>query len=356
MVTMKDVAQAAGVSQAAVSYAYSRPGKLSEGQLRHIMETAVKLGYPGPNVVGASLRSRKTGAIGVMVMDTLKYAFTDPSTKCLLEGVVRSDRLSDQALTLLPLPHEPEPVTGRGRQALRGLVDRVIVHCLPDDHPGLLALRSRNIPIVVVDPPRIPGVPLVDIPDREAARSQLEHLLGLGHERIGIIAERLLPDGFHGPVSSDRRAKTTERVVRERLEGYREAFEAAGEDFERVPIVEAGAFDFTSGARSARALLHEHDLTAVVATSDTMALAALDVARQRGLNVPTDLSIIGFDDAPDAQIHGLTTIRQPMIEKGRLAAEMLFEMLSDALEPSDVTLPTELVVRETTAPPNRRRN
>ncbi|MGW3472360.1 LacI family DNA-binding transcriptional regulator [Saccharopolyspora sp. NPDC000995] len=350
MVTMKDVARAAGVSQAAVSYAYSRPGKLSEGQRQHILETADRMGYAGPNVVGASLRSRKIGAIGVMVMDTLEYAFTDPSTKFLLEGVVSSGRLGEQALTLLPLPHDSDPVNGRGRQALRGLVDGVIVHSLPDDHPDLPALSSRNIPVVIVDAPLLPGVPLVGIADRDAARKQFEHVLRLGHERIGILAERLLPDGFHGRVNADRRALGTERVVRERIEGYREAFDSAGGDFEQVPVVEAGAFDRESGSRAARILLDDHDLTAIVATSDTMAIAALDTARQRGLRVPADLSVIGFDDAPDAEARGLTTIRQPMVEKGRIATEMLFEILSGA-EPDSVTLPTELIIRATTTVP-----
>ena len=109
VVTMKDVAREAGVSQAAVSYAYNRPSKLSEGQVAHILQTAARLKYPGPNVVGRSLRSGSTGAIGVMVMDTLAYAFSDPSTKALLEGISQGRRQSELALTLLPLPRDNLP-------------------------------------------------------------------------------------------------------------------------------------------------------------------------------------------------------------------------------------------------------
>src|SRR5262249_16209031 len=105
MVTMKDVADAAGVSQAAVSYAYNRPDKLSEAQREHILAKAAELRYPGPNVVGSSLRSGKVGAIGVMVMDSMEYAFSDASTKALLEGVVQCRQLDDMALTLIPLAH-----------------------------------------------------------------------------------------------------------------------------------------------------------------------------------------------------------------------------------------------------------
>lgn len=359
MVTMKDVARAAGVSQAAVSYAYSRPSKLSERQVLHIMETAERLGYAGPNIVGASLRSGKVGAIGVMVMDTLQYAFSDESTKALLRGVVESNRLDDSALTLLPLPHNvdslAEPgrrVLDNGRSGLRGLVDGVIVHSLPDDHPALLFLKARKIPIVVVDAPRMPGVPLVGVRDREAACEQMMHILDLGHRHVGVIADRLRPDGHRGHVDAERRTSSTERVVRERLLGYADACEQKGLDFARLPLVEAGAWDEKSAFSAACTLLGDGPITAVVATSDTMAFGALEVANTKGLEVPTDLSVIGFDDAPAAERRGLTTIRQPMVEKGRVAANMLIDMINGDFDHEEQrTLPTELVVRATTGAP-----
>jgi len=357
MITMKDVALAAGVSQAAVSYAYSRPSKLSPARVRHIMETAARLGYPGPNVAGSSLRSGKTGAIGVMLMDTLSYAFTDPSTKALLEGVVQDHKLDELALTLLPLPHSVEsknsaaaPTNDGGRSALRGLVDGVIVHSLPDDHPGMLVLSSRNVPMVIVDAPRLPGVPLVGIQDKSAARQQVRHVLELGHHDVGVVVERLKPDGFRGIVDASRRNESVERVNRERVKGYREEYESAGRDFSAMPMVEAGAFDLNSAAAAARLLLDSHQLTAVVTTSDTMAMGVINVARERGLRVPEDLSVIGFDDAPGAGECGLTTIRQPMVEKGHIAAQKLIELMSGNLEVDSVILPVELLVRDTTGP------
>lgn len=363
MVTMKDVARAAGVSQAAVSYAYSRPSKLSATQVKHIMSTAERLGYAGPNIVGASLRSGKVGAIGVMVMDSLQYAFTDWSTKSLLEGVVESHLIDDCALTLLPLPHNVESLaqpdrrtSDGGRSALRGLVDGVIVHSLPDDHPALMFLRARKIPIVVVDAPRMPGVPLVTVRDREAARGQMEHILELGHTNIGVIVDRLVPDGHRGWVDAERRSASTERVVRERLRGYADACTAAGIDFAAVPMVEAGAWDDSSALNAARTLLGESNITAVVTTSDTMALATLQVAEEMGVSVPGQLSVVGFDDVPTAESAGLTTVRQPMVDKGRIAANMLMELIAGNLEHEEQqTLPTELVVRRTTARPAKRK-
>ncbi|MGN6161102.1 MAG: LacI family DNA-binding transcriptional regulator [Marmoricola sp.] len=352
---MKDVARAAGVSQAAVSYAYSRPSKLSDSQVKHIMATASRLGYAGPNIIGASLRSGKVGAIGVMVMDTLQYAFTDESTKSLLQGVVGSNRVDDVALTLLPLPHHIEALEGgssraHNRTALRGLVDGVIVHSLPDDHPALMYIRARQIPIVVVDAPRLPGVPLIGIRDREAARAQMHHLLELGHRHIGVVADRLRPDGHRGWVDTDRRRESTERVVRERLLGYAEECEAYGLDFDEVPVVEAGAWDDASAESAARTMLERDGLTAIAATSDTMAFGVLKVAAELGIDVPADLSVIGFDDVPIAEAAGLTTIRQPMVEKGRIAANMLMDMIAGRLDREEQqTLPTELIIRNTTA-------
>lgn len=348
MVTMREVARAAGVSQAAVSYAYSRPAKLSDAQRRHILDTAARLGYAGPNSLGAGLRAGKVGAIGVMVMDSLEYAFTDASTRALLEGIAQSHKFDDHALTLVPLPHTP-PSADHARlpdqAALQGIVDGLIVHCLPDDHPSLLTLRARGLPLIIVDAPRLPDVPLVCIPDRLAARDQMRHLLDLGHRHVGILAERLSPDGQRGLADADRRAQATERVVRERIAGYLDAVSA------EVPVMEAGAFDHAAGVAAAGELLDAAPITAIAATSDTLAIAALDVARSRGLRVPEDLSVIGFDDAPEAERWSLTTVRQPMREKGRLAAEMLHDLLNGQAPAGIVELPAELVVRGTTGPP-----
>lgn len=355
VVNMSDVADAAGVSQAAVSYAYNRPEKLSGAQREHILATAAKLKYPGPNVIGSSLRSGKVGAIGVMVMDSMSYAFSDDSTKALLEGVVRVRQLDDMALTLIPLAHREYGLDGTAlemshdaRPALRGLVDGAILHSLPDDNPALRILLRRGIPVVIVDAPFVETVPMIRIEDRKAAFAQVDHLVQLGHRRIGFLAERLRPDGMRGPVSRERRSMAVEHVVRERLEGYEAACLFHGIPFDSVPVIEAGGFSREAGLTAAADLL-DNDLTAVVATSDTMALAVLEVAQARGLSVPSDLSVFGFDDAPGASAAGLTTVRQPMVEKGELAAQMLLALLSGAEQVDSQILPWEVVIRNTTS-------
>ena len=179
----------------------------------------------------------------------------------------------------------------------------------------------------------------------------MQHLIDAGHRKIGIIAERLRPDGYRGMVSAKRRSDGNEHVVRERLEGYRQALSRAGVDFDDIPIVEAGGFTREDGVEAASLLLDGCDVTGIVTTSDTMALAALAVAKKRRVVVPRDLSIIGFDDAPEAVRAGLTTIHQPLVEKGRIASNMLSDLLGGATGVKSVVLPVHLVVRRTTAEP-----
>lgn len=352
---MKDVAIAAGVSQPAVSYAYNKPSEISGSQREHILKVAKDLGYPGPNVRGRSLRSGRVGAIGLMIMDALPYAFADPSTIGVLKGIGEFGELSSVALSLFPLQKDIAGGSGDARSmslALRGLVDGLIVHCLPDDYPGIDIALKQGIPMVVVDAPVIEGVPFVGIDDFGAGKLQMQHLLDLGHRRIGIIAERLRPDGHKGLVSRRRIQASTEHVVSERLSGHLAAAQAAALSFDDLVVVEAGGFDYGDGYWAAERLLEKKGITAVAATSDVMALSMLAIARERGISVPKQLSVVGFDDIPEAVGAGLTTIRQSLVEKGRVAAQMLHELLNaDGAGPAEakkVILPTELIVRTST--------
>src|SRR6476469_2109745 len=200
-------------------------------------------------------------------------------------------------------------------------------------------LKTRGIPLVVIDPT---GEPLHDTPSIGATNSNggltaTRHLLGLGHRRIGLIA---------GP----------EDILcsRARLDGYRAAMDEAG-----VPIdpqlISHGEFHVEEGIDRGRALLALPDRpTAIFAGNDLQALGVYQAAREARLHIPEDLSVVGFDDLPVAQWVGppLTTIRQPLMDMATTAAEMVVAMAGGA-EPAQtrVELSTELVVRESTAPP-----
>jgi len=350
MVTMKDVAAAAGVSQASVSYAYSGSQRVSAVRREHIFAVAASLGYTGPNIAGSSLRLGRIGAVGVLIPGSLSLAVEDPSTMLLVRGIVEVGELADVALTLLPV--DPQRGDGNGAvkpAVLRGLVDGVVIHCLPDDHPVVEAVRARGIPAVAIDSPRVPHLPYVTVDHRQAGAEQMDHLLRLGHRRIGVITDRLgpLPSPGHRYWADAETSKET--YLRERLAGYRDALSDHGVRVSDVALIEAADIDMPSGLAAADMLIREFAPSAIVATSDVHAVAALKVLSSNGIAVPDAVSVIGFDDAPIADLVGLTTIRQPLRDKGRTAAKMLLDLIAGRSRRRSI-MTTELIVRSTTGP------
>lgn len=353
MVTMKDVAKAAGVSQAAVSYAFSGSPKVSAGQRNQILAVAAELGYHGPSIAGASLRSGRMGTVGVIIPGSLALAVEDPSTALLLKGIVEAGELADVALTLLPADGTAtDPARSPHSGALRGLVDGVVMHCLPDAHPVVAAILARGIPAVAIDSPQVPHLPYVTVDHHAAGMVQANHLLAQGHRRIGIITDRLGPipqPGFRLPSAIPT---ATERYLRERLTGVLRACRDASIPDTDIAIVESAGIDRQSGLFAAEQLIAGFRPTGVLTTSDVHAAAALRVLADNGIAVPQHASVIGFDDAPIADLLGLTTIRQPLVDKGRTAATILLDLIAGRTRRRSVK-PTKLVVRTTTGPAPR---
>ena len=351
---MKDVAKAAGVSQPAVSYAYNRPDRISQTQRRHILDTAQRIGYPGPNALGRSLRSGKVGAIGFVMMDKLSLAFEDPSTVALLKGIGQSGDVENLALTLFPLNHNAVfagQERSSGSLAVRGLVDGLIITTLPDDHPVITQVQEQQIPFVIVDAPKLASANFIGIDDYGAARTQMKHLLKLGHRRIGVLVDRLRPDNFVGSVTKARFTRATEAVNRDRLRGYTDAAADVGISYDDLAVYEAGGLGETAGQSAAFNLLTSAKVTGIVTTSDVMAIACVTAAGNLGIGVPDQLSVIGFDDIPEALRAGLTTIQQPMIEKGVFASQFVRALLDAREAPAKPMLKifdTRLVLRSST--------
>jgi DNA-binding LacI/PurR family transcriptional regulator len=205
--------------------------------------------------------------------------------------------------------------------------------------------------VVAVDSPRLEAATFVSVEDRAGARAVADHLTALGHRRVALIVPTLVPDGRVGRVDQERRQATAYHVDRERLEGLRQGLEAAGIDWRDVPI-EEGENRQEAGAAAARTLLAEAPPpTALIATTDQLALGAIRGVRALDLKVPADVSVVGFDDIPEAARSQppLTTVRQPHVDKGALAGDRLFALLDGSPAP-DTLLPVELVVRESTGP------
>jgi DNA-binding LacI/PurR family transcriptional regulator len=346
-VTLQTLADALGVSRTTASNAFNRPDQLNPALRERVLALAAELGYAGPDPAGRALRSGRAGSIGVLLTEQLSYAFGDPAAVSTLRGLAIEAEQVGISLALLPVPLSGG---GAGAGAVdSALMDACFVYALPEGHRSVERVLERRIPVVVADTPHIAGVPFVTIDDRGGARAAAQHLLDLGHRRLAVASLRLREDDRIGFVEAGRRDGATYRVTRERLRGYADAITAAGLDWDAVPIYEGHPNSRALGAEAIGALLAlDPAPTAVLGMSDEIAIGAIEGARAADLAVPEDLSVVGFDDVPAATPRGLTTIRQPLVDKGRAAGRMLLEAIAGDT-PADVMLPTELVVRTSTA-------
>jgi DNA-binding LacI/PurR family transcriptional regulator len=346
-IKLADVARAAGVSQGTASNVFSRPEIVRPEVRDRVQACAQKLGYAGPDPKGRLLRAGKVNAIGVVVMDDLTYFFNDPFNREFMTGVAEVCDAHGAGIALVSGVDRAKAVWGINS----AVVDGFIVQCIEDGDRLIELTRKRKLPFVAVDSDPGPDASAIMIDDRGGARVAAEHLLGLGHRRIAILSLEVANDGRTGPVDRERRQMAAYGATRDRFLGYEEAIAAAGIDFDGVPVIEA-LNDRTGASTGARALLDRApEATAILAMSDVLALGLLHEAQNRGLRVPLDLSIVGYDDVPEAAAANppLTTIAQPIVEKGRLAARMIF----DRGPPRRQVLPVELVVRGTTAAPRQ---
>jgi DNA-binding LacI/PurR family transcriptional regulator len=344
-VKLADVAKAAGVSQGTASNVFSRPELVRQEVRARVEDTARRLGYRGPDPRGRLLRAGKVNAIGVVVGDDLTYFFNDPFNREFMIGLAATCDERGAGVSLISAANRASAAWN----VETALVDGFIVQCMEDGDRLVELARRRGLPFVACDIDPGAGTSSVRIDDRGAARLAAEHLLALGHRRIAILSLELRADGQVGFVDRARRASTEYAGTRERLLGYGEALAAAGIAIDSVPVVET-LNDRAGAAEGAATLLDgAPEATAVLAMSDVAALAVLAEAKARGIPVPGKLSVVGFDDVPEAAASDppLTTIRQPIREKGRRAAAIILE----GGEPRHELLPVALVLRGTTAPP-----
>jgi DNA-binding LacI/PurR family transcriptional regulator len=345
--TLQTVADAVGVSRSTVSNAYSRPDQLSPELRRRILDAAVSVGYAGPDPTARSLRRGRAGAVGVLFTSSLPYAFTDPYAVQFLRGLAESVHGKETGLLLVPQSQDDEQAAVSAVE--NAAVDGFCVFCLPDWHPSWAAIQSRGLPVVSAQrrPADSPETFFVGIDEAAATRAAGEHLVHLGHRRVAIIGDHLLA-GPTRPVTLHTPDDVGYYGSRERLRGYYDAFREAGVDWSGVTTISTAVNSKEAGTTAAAYLLDRADPpTALVAFSDILALGILDALAARGLRAGHDVSVIGFDDIPEAADAALTTIRQPAAERGRLSGRLL---LDPPEEPTgrQIVLPTELVVRDST--------
>jgi DNA-binding LacI/PurR family transcriptional regulator len=352
---MTRVAEELGVSPMTISNAYNRPERVSESLRRRIFETAERLGYAGPDPVARSLRRQKTNLAGVLYSNPLSYAFDDAAQVLFLKGVAAATEEAGMGLVLVPGSVGSSP-NERASAVMDAAVDGFIVYSVADDDPLIEAALKRRLPTVIADQPLLEDVPFVGVDDESAAREVARHLLDLGHERFGVVSFSIAAaDRAPGIADSRRQRSATLRVTRARLAGYKAILEAAGLPWKEVPVYECFGSSKALGREAADTLLsRDPPPTAILALSDQLALGAIEAAKERGLLVPEDLSVAGFDDVPEAATSSppLTTVHQDHTEKGELAGRLLVAQLREEETEDTSLLPARLVVRASAGRPH----
>jgi LacI family transcriptional regulator len=326
--TIHDVAAAAGVSVATVSKAVNGRYGIAPETVTRVLAVVQELGYES-SLVASSMRSRRTGVIGVLVADF------EPFSAEILKGV--GAELRDSHFDVMAYAGsrrvEGPGWEARSLQRLSGtLIDGAIIVT------PTVVRTSADIPIVAIDPHTgRADLPTVESDSFVGARQATQYLIDLGHRRIGFIGGR-----------ADLRSAAL------RDAGYRRALSDAGIAYDGA-LVRSGQYEREASRAQALSLLRSDNRpTAVFAANDLSGIATLEVAADLHLDVPGDLSVVGFDDIPEAsQIASpLTTVRQPMQSLGATAARMVVALMAgETLDSTHVLLPTRLITRATTAPP-----
>jgi DNA-binding LacI/PurR family transcriptional regulator len=310
-----------------------------------VLEAAQALGYAGPDPTARRLRTGRAGALGLIFSERLRYQFTDPAAPAFLGGVADGMEDAHMGLLLIPDSRYREKTAETVRAAA---VDGFIVYSAVRNDARVEAALARGLPVVTVDQPRDAPTPFIGSDDRAAASTAAGHLRALGHRRVAVLSF---------VTAIDREQRLVLEITQDRLAGYREGL---GDRWDERLVRTCRPNATEPARRAALELLREPaPPTAILAMSDVLALGALQAASELGVPVPQELSVVGFDDSPAATFAtpALTTVAQPHEEKGRLAAEWLLEAIAGGRprRRRKAILPTELVVRESTAAPEKRR-
>jgi len=327
--TIRDIAREAGVSTATVSRALRGLPNVDPLTRERVRQVAERLDYV-VSPAASRLASGRAGSIAVITPYIARWYFAR-----VLSGIESVLQASDLDLLLSSIGDPSEPHRVPPHRKLRRRVDGFLVISLSTDTDGVSEIFESDVPVALIDTVR-PGCWSVGIDDISGARMAVQHLINLGHERIGIISGRPMPTPF--------------RPEEDRFIGYRDTMVEAGLSVD--PDLEAcGHFTTEGGERAMTTLLaRPNPPTAVFAMSDEMAFGALRALRAHGLEPGRDVSVVGFDGHEMAEHLDLTTIVQPVEEIGERAARSLLEALDiPGREPEQVMLPLSMVVRGSTA-------
>jgi LacI family transcriptional regulator len=333
--TIFDVARVSGVSYSTVSRVVNGHANVKAETRARVQAAMTELGYVA-HVMARALASGRTQTIGL-----LARGIDNPFFTAVIKGVDQEVSQADYDLLLCTTHSRNEQEGEYVARLSHGMVDGLLI-VVPTALPDYVSLlRASHYPFVLIDHDSdAPGCTMVNAANRAGTREGIDYLISLGHRRIGFITGR--PDVG---------------AAIQRLEGYRDSLRAAGLREEEALVVSGDFMEDRGYAAALELLALRHPPTAIFASSDTAAFGVLSAARDAGLRVPGDLSVLGFDDIVEAAWFGagLSTVRQPLREMGRVAVQRLIALLADPTRPPErVVMATELVVRHTTAsPPGR---
>ena len=330
-VTIKDIAQQAGVSKTTVSFAFNEPTKLSSSTCTRVLAIATELGYV-PDPVARTLTTRRTGSVGLLLPQALQEALQNPYLGEILQGLGASCEGQSRSLLLMP------PVQGQVMEAARrAAVDALVAIGVGPEHQVVELMRQRQIPLVTID--GLPGESLsnVGIDDEAAAYALMQHVLGLGHRRLAVVA--LEPEVYNNTVGQ------TSAVSMRRMAGFSRALQEAGLAADAISMFRVDS-SFSGGMAAADKVLNNTDCTAILAMADILAMGIYARCADRGILIPASMSVAAFDDIQISQIlkPGLTTISQSGFAKGTEAGRIIHSLL-DGGPIEQVLMPATLQVR-----------
>lgn len=336
-ITISDIARKAAVSKTAVSFAFNDPSRLPAETVQRILEAADELGYI-PNPVARSLTSKRTGNIALLFPQPLSYMLANPYTTELQRGVgLACDRSGYNMLLVSPL------MGSLSRAVSDAVVDGFLTIGLEHDKPTIELLERRGVPYVMVDSEPYDDVACVNIDDAAGAYQAMRHVLEHGHRRIAILG---IESGKHGHFED------YVGTLQRRVSGYRRALDeyGLGIDGQQVQLIECSC-TFSGGKDGFAQCWSALQPTAIVAMADVQAVGAMDAARAAQVLVPEQLSVVGFDNLPITAYTypPLTTVHQPIHEKGEYAASVLLDIIAGGAPQVQRVFPTRLVERSSVA-------
>ncbi|TDO97573.1 LacI family DNA-binding transcriptional regulator [Marinomonas balearica] len=339
--TLKDVADHLNVSTATISNAFNRPDQLSANLRQSILNECEQMGYFGPNAAARSLRTGRTGIVGIVLSDDLSYSLTDPVANQFLKGMAEVLSENDYNMLLLSAYESEQDAKSRMQASM---VDGFVVY-------GHKPQQCKNAPwlvsnknVITVDS-FIKGMTSVNVENSESAYQIARHALSHKPSSVAIMGLALLDTDRVCRIREDELWDAAASISIQRLKGYERALKETGMSLpsERVWHIPINSHKLAyQAAREALTMADRPQL--LICMSDRIAIAAVQAALHMGIKVPEELQVVGFDGIPESgNFHpSITTVHQQTVEKGRVAAEVFLGLR----EEKDVVLETELVIRE----------